>query len=103
MKTKIAAIVSAMLVSTLIGQVRPDLKNVILVYIKPSAMDFPSDKVLVPVSELVIRVPGLREAFQKFGVESISKGFPGLNDRDTSAIRNDGTRVKLPQFSRVFQ
>ncbi|GAH46300.1 unnamed protein product, partial [marine sediment metagenome] len=90
--------------SALLGQLREDLRNEILVYITTGALVFPAGErgALTP-EQLTIPSQALRQAIDRSGVATIAKAFPDFSDSDTIRVTDDGKTVKIPQFSRIFR
>jgi subtilisin family serine protease len=90
--------------TTTIAQLNDNLRKEILVYIQPKLLEFPAnERGSLTIGELNIPSQALKQAFDDFRVQTVTKAFPTFNDGDTTWIREDGTRIKLPQFSRIFR
>jgi hypothetical protein len=86
------------------AQLREDLRNELLIYIQPSALEFPTQyQRSIRIENLNIPNSKLRSALSRFQIGELQKAFPGIMDADTINVREDGTRVSIPQVSRIFK
>lgn len=84
------------------GQKR-NLKNELLVYILPDSLEIPDiGKTSVSYTEAKVLSKSLKIALAKIKPLSIGKAFPNWNKADSIKIRNDGVKIKTPQFDRIF-
>lgn len=85
------------------AQLHDDLRNEILIYIEPSALEFPdNEQGNIPIGKLNILSSDLREVLNRFKINNMQKAFPNYTDADTLATREDGAIVKLSKVSRIF-
>lgn len=88
---------------TLLSQLHKNLRNEIIVYIKPHALLFPaSEKSALKPTQLNISSPALQRIIDGMGVKTVAKAFPEFLDSDTTRITEVGKIVKIPHFSRIF-
>jgi len=86
------------------GQLREDLRNEILVYITPGALELPPDeRGEIALADLIVSDWDLHQALQRIEATTIASAFPDFPDRDTLRVSPAGNVVKLPQFSRIFR
>jgi len=88
----------------LYSQAARDFSKEILVYVQPSGITFPSSErgQLAP-NLLSIHSNALVQAFARFKVGAVSKAFPDFSDADTLRIAEDGRKISVTQFSRIFR
>jgi hypothetical protein len=97
-------LLSMFYVGTIWAQTPIDLDREILVYIQPAALQFPAvERGTVPLDRLSIPSQVLRQALNRFGVQSLAKAMPDFGDADTVRIAEDGRRISIPKFSRIFR
>ncbi|MBP9583237.1 MAG: S8 family serine peptidase, partial [Ignavibacterium sp.] len=90
-------------ITCLFAQLREDLKNELLVYIHPSALEFPTNEQKnIQIKNLKIFSSELKSTFSSFGINELQKVFPNVKDADTITVNEEGKEVRLPQMSRIF-
>ena len=88
--------------SYLYGQQR-NLRTELLVYILPDSLELPlAEKGNIGYEKAIIASKSLKTALDKIRPLAIGKAFPEWNAADSIKIREDGTKVKAPQFGRIF-
>lgn len=81
-----------------------EVDDEILVYFLPDSLDLPQGMTeLIDVSKLTIRSKDLSNVFKNFELKSIKKAFPEFNINDTLKLREDNSKIKLPNMSRIFK
>ena len=80
-----------------------NLKTEVLVYILPDSLELPAQvKGSVTLQSAVIKSISLQAALRESKVTRIAKAFPDWPAKDSLVTRNDGVKVKMPPFYRIF-
>jgi len=88
---------------SIIGQER-ELDSELLVYFLPDSLEMPGNTTeLTDMAKLIINSKSLSNTMGKIGISKIKKAFPSFRVVDTIKILQDGTKIKLPNMSRIFK
>lgn len=77
--------------ATIYPQTPIDLERDILVYIQPTALDFPANKrESVSLNQIRIHSDALLQAFNRFNIDKLAKAFPDFDEADSVRISENG-------------
>jgi len=80
-----------------------NLETEIVVYFLPDSLDLPpNEKGLISLSRATIQSARLSNVLGLIPVLTISKTFPDWDNNDTVRVLENGKRIQVPRFSRVF-
>lgn len=81
-----------------------ETEDEILVYFLPDSLELPDGTAeLTDINKLKIKSKDLDNTFKKIELKAIKKAFPDFNINDTLKLKDDGSRIKLPNMSRIFK
>lgn len=81
-----------------------EIEDEILVYFLPDSLEMPDCiNELTDLNKLKIKSNDLGNAFKKIELKSLKKAFPDFSINDTLKLLDDGSKIKLPNMSRVFK
>lgn len=81
-----------------------EVEDEILVYFIPDSLELPDGITeLTDANKLKIKSKDLDNAFKKIELKSLKKAFPDFSLNDTVKVSDDGSKIKLPNMSRIFK
>lgn len=90
--------------STVFADLPEELRREVIAFIRVGYLDFPEQQTsALPLSGITINTPLLSDAFNRYGVQSVQRGFPDFTDSDTVRTSITGYQYTIRQFSRIFR
>lgn len=76
----------------------------ILLYIQPTVLQFPArQNRTISIDSVTISSQLLRQTFNEFKIDELTKAFPDFNDADSIRYTEEGLPVRVPRFGRIFK